>query len=144
MEFPFSKSYTGNRALIHYSSESTYHITVLVRRAAINSEALTKDILTPRYSRIEWAPNLAELIKEKKMLAVVADGNHRATLCEQLCTADTEKLVQVKNKIGLGRTSTEATKMDEITIKRLEKNIESLGDWHCVIYDWGKMHFDSS
>ena len=131
--------HTGKQ-LVRFSSEASYHITILVRRKVINVDALEQNVLSPRYPRIEWK-DLTDFKNEK--VAIVADGNHRATLCEQLCTEDMKNLVKLRNKLELGRQpliSGPNTNLDKMNIEKITANIQALGDWHCVIYDWGKFN----
>ena len=125
------------------SNESLYHITLLVRPSAIKQEALTKDKATPEYARIEWSDDIKDLIvATNQMLAVVADGNHRATMSEQLAAADIVKLNSTMRDIiavkAKKTTNSRALSLLTQELEVLTANLEAIGNWHCVVYDWGE------
>ena len=68
----------GNQKLNQRSTESPYHITLLVRKMALDTTKLTKNITEVSYPQIQWVANITEVIQANgdKPLALVANGNH--------------------------------------------------------------------
>jgi len=62
-----------------------FQITLVVRKKALKYKSLAQDIQDVPYPMINWVKNLPDVIKNsKESLAMVTDGNHHATVCEQL------------------------------------------------------------
>ena len=117
---------------------------LLVRPSAIKQEALTKDKATPEYTPIEWSDDIKDLIvATNQMLAVVADGNHWATMSEQLAAADIVKLNSTIQRDIIAVKAKKTTNFWALSLltqelEVLTANLKAIGNWHCVVYDWGE------
>ena len=74
-----------NGKLNQSSSIPMYHISLIIRKSVI-VDSLAQDPKETPYPNIIWVNNLTDMIKKAKglPLAVVADRNHHASLCETL------------------------------------------------------------
>lgn len=130
-----------NQMLNQQSHEPSYHITVLVRKKALKADKLAEDIMTPVYPEIEWVDDITNVINSTQGdLALVADGNHRATVCEQLNLDAKAKFIASKTAVATGNTAetnSPALKVHQDTVLMTEKILRSTCSWHCVLYDWG-------
>ena len=136
------KNLHGNGRLNQYSTDTTYHITMVIRKSAFKAESLTQNITQDPYPMIEWVDNITEVIQASKGdLALVTDGNHRATACEQL-GAEAKK-TYLNSKIALGNMSTERAnsnlaKVHWDTVEKAEGLLRKMCSWNVVVYDWGE------
>jgi hypothetical protein len=134
-----------NRTLKQYSRESSFHISMMVRRKAIKCEALATDIRKEDYPQIQWADDLKGVIRSANgPLALVSDGNHRATACEQLGAVVLAKYLTLK--VQLAAMSTAASNSEQgivyrQTVENCERRLLKMCSWHCVVYDWGGFLF---
>jgi uncharacterized protein (DUF1015 family) len=58
-----------------------------------------------------WVEDISMMAKKDNMLAVVADGNHRATATEQICMSRVKHLMGTMKAVsgkGTGQANTEA------------------------------------
>jgi hypothetical protein len=138
------RNFHNNRTLDHYSNMPMYHITLLVRRRTVKPESFGTDISAVRYPHIPWADNIKEVVKTagpKENLAIVADGNHRATFCERLCEDAVNAYLKSANRNQNASTSflnSTAGQVNKEDMEITKKIIETYGNWHCVVYDLGK------
>ena len=132
-----------NRKLDQYSKEQSRHITLLVRRRAIDTSALADNIMQDTYPEIVWAANLDQLIASTTgPLALVADGNHRATTCDQLGTEVRKswiKCVAGVRDMDMAMSNSPELALLRDSLAKSQALLKQMCSWHCTVYDWGKI-----
>jgi len=127
------------------SSDDQKMIILVVSSELITAGTLLQSPAQGLFPKINWVRDAKELVKTNpNLVAAVANGNHRCTVTELLTQGSLEKLVMVRKEVEnykTFQTGTDYSKVNRETITKLEKDIEDIGTWNCVVYDLGKIIF---
>jgi hypothetical protein len=99
------------------SGSSFHHIILLVKREAIQPDRFHQNIAQPGYAPIPWVNNLEAITKP---LAWVLNGSRRVEFTRTLAA-------------GIMKDNT-------LTPSQRQAKLAAVGNWHCVVYDWGEYY----
>ena len=115
---------------------------MVIRQKAFKAESLAQNITQVPYPMIKWVDNIMKVIQgSKEDLALVTDGNHHATACEQL-GAEVKK-TYLHSRIILGNMATKQAnsnmaKIHWDTVEKADSLLRKMCSWNVVVYDWGE------
>jgi hypothetical protein len=122
-------------------NEPFQHISLLVKREALDVDRLGQHFQAEQYPLVEWVPEAAAECKKK--IAMILDGHHRQEMAysrgqkfmAHWLRADARFLEEAKMAYyGITPTSSYTLPVD---IKR--RALRKYGDLRCTIYDWGEV-----
>ena len=125
--------------LNHFSQNPFHHISLLVKRQAIDVQQLSQNTQAEKYPEVVWNPYVPDM---EEQVVILMDGHHRAAMSVSLRNTFITRFANSGNEHwleqalwALNSSMPDLTYTLPVDIKR--NMLKSYGDWHCALYDMG-------